>query len=334
MKKTHKKIFGLFGLVLVVAVTIFAAFLPAPKTQAADTTPVTDTISVRVVGSTPVVNLSGIAPGAVVTSGSQEVSITYENIENLLAVLKFTDVNGNVYEKTLIDSSIGDKPVSYVAGTSDISLDLANGTYSYTYQYYVDGGGTATATGGGDLLGYGYGQYVLTASGDSIEGVPAESSVNFSYVPVTASVTQDGSKVSIDLDYDETGGTGTGQVDKVVINIYDENGNPVGPSPVTMTPLNANYTFDMSDYGLPSGTYTVSVQAYDVNGVKLYKPFEVQFYYEARRTPVPDTGGIMGDLNISKTDYIITGLIIFSVVGISGAVFISRHDKKTGNRRK
>ena len=330
MKKTHKKIFGLFGLVLVVAVTIFAAFLPAPKTQAADTTPVTDTISVRVVGSTPVVNLSGITPGAVVTSGSQEVDITYENIEKLLATLKFTDVNGNVTEQKLLDNVF----VGYIASVSDISLDLANGTYSYTYQYYVDGGGTATATGGGDLLGYGYGQYVFTASGDSIEGVPAESSVNFSYVPVTASVTQDGSKVSIDLDYDETGGTGTGQVDKVVINIYDENGNPVGPSPVTMTPLNANYTFDMSDYGLPSGTYTVSVQAYDVNGVKLYKPFEVQFYYEARQTPVPDTGGIMGDLNISKTDYIITGLIIFSVVGISGAVFISRHDKKTGNRRK
>ena len=59
MKKTHKKILGLFGLVLVVAVTVFAAFLPAPKTQAVDTTTVTDTISVRVVGSTPVVNLSG-----------------------------------------------------------------------------------------------------------------------------------------------------------------------------------------------------------------------------------------------------------------------------------
>ena len=330
MKKTHKKILGLFGLVLVVAVTVFAAFLPAPKTQAADTTTVTDTISVRVVGSTPVVNLSGITPGAVVTSGSQEVDITYENIEKLLATLKYTDVNGNVTEQKLLDNVF----VGYIAGVSDISLDLANGTYSYTYQYYVDGGGTATATGSGDLLGYGYGQYVFTASGDSVEGVPAESSVNFSYVPVAASVTQDGSKVSIDLDYDETGGTGTGQVDKVVINIYDENGNPVGPSPVTMTPLNANYTFDMSDYGLPSGTYTVSVQAYDVNGVKLYKPFEVQFYYEARQTPVPDTGGIMGDLNISKTDYIITGLIIFSVVGISGAVFISRHDKKTGNRRK
>ncbi len=330
MKKTHKKILGLFGLVLVVAVTVFAAFLPAPKTQAVDTTTVTDTISVRVVGSTPVVNLSGITPGAVVTSGSQEVDITYENIEKLLATLKFTDVNGNVTEQNLLDNVF----VGYIAGVSDISLDLANGTYSYTYQYYVGGGGTATATGSGDLLGYGYGQYVFTASGDSIEGVPAESSVNFSYVPVTASVTQDGSKVSIDLDYDETGGTGTGQVDKVVINIYDKSGNPVGPSPVTMTPPNANYTFDMSDYGLPSGTYTVSVQAYDVNGVKLYKPFEVQFYYEARRTPVPDTGGVMGNLNIAKTDYIITGLIIFSIVGISGAVFISRHDKKTGNRRK
>ena len=329
MKKTHKKIFGLFGLVLVAAVTIFAAFLPVPKTQAT-VNQVVDTLTVRVVGTTPAVSLSGITSGSAVTSGSQEVGITYENIEKLLATLKYTDVNGNVFEQNLLDNV----PVSYVAGVSDISLDLWNGTYSYSYEYYVDGG-TATATGSGDLLGFGYGEYVFTASGDSIEGVPAESSVSFSYVPVAADVSVDGSKISVDLDYDTEGsGTETGQIGKVEINIYDEKGNPVGPSPIIITPPTKNYQFDMSDYGLPSGTYTVSVQAYDINGIKLYKPFERQFYYEARRTPVPDTGGIMGDLNISKTDYIITGLIIFSVVGISGAVFISRHDKKTGNRRK
>ena len=327
MKKTHKKIFGLFGLVLVAVVTIFAAFLPVPRTQAA-INQVVDTISVRVVGTTPAVNISGITSESAVTSGGQEVSITYENIEKLLANLKYTDVNGNVFEQNLLDNVY----VGYIASVSNISLDLWNGTYTYEYEYYVDGGGTATATGSGVLAGFGYGQYVLTASGDSIEGVPAESSVSFSYVPVAADVTQDGSKVSVDLDYDTDGGTETGQIGKVVINIYDENGNPVGPSPIEITPPNKNYTFDMSDYGLPSGTYTVSVQAYDTNGVKLYKPFERQFYYEARRTPVPDTGGIMGDLNISKTDYIITGLLIFSVVGISGAVFISRHDKKTGNK--
>lgn len=333
MKKTQKRVFGLFGLVFVIAVTIFAAFLPVPKTQAADQT--TDTLTVRVVGSTPAVNISGIASGSVLTSASQEVSIDYENIENLLAVLKFTDVNGNVYEQTIIDSSVGDKPVSYVAGTSDVSFNLITGEYSYSYQYYVDGGGTATATGGGILDHYGYGQYVFTASGDSVEGVPAESSVSFAFVPVAVDIKQDGSKVSVDLDYDADEGTGgDGQVAKVIINIYDEKGNPVGPSPITITPPDKNYEFDMSNYGLPSGTYTVSAQAYDINGNKLYKPFERQFYYEARRTPVPDTGGVMGDLNISKTDYIITGLIVFSVVGISGAVFISRHDKKTGNRRK
>lgn len=332
MKKTQKRVFGLFGLVFVIAVTIFAAFLPVPETQATNQT--TDTLTVRVVGSTPAVNISGIASGSVLTSASQEVNIAYENIENLLAVLKFTDVNGNTYEQTILDTSVGDKPIDYAAGISDISINFITGEYNYTYQYYVDGG-TATATGSGFLDHYGYGEYVFTVSGDSAEGVPAESSVSFAFVPVSVNINQDGSKVSVDLDYDADEGTGgDGQVAKVVINIYDENGNPVGPSPIVVTPPIKNYTFDMSDYGLPTGTYTVSAQAYDINGNPLYKPFKRQFYYEARRTPVPDTGGVMGDLNISKTDYIITGLIVFSVVGISGAVFISRHDKKTGNRRK
>ena len=54
MKKTKKRVLGLLGLVLVIITTIFAAFLPGPEASAeGGITSVTDTISVRVVGSVP-----------------------------------------------------------------------------------------------------------------------------------------------------------------------------------------------------------------------------------------------------------------------------------------
>lgn len=331
MKKTHKKMFGLFGLVLVVAVTVFAAFLPGPKTQAVNQ--VVDTITVRVVGATPAINISGIDPGSNIISGSQEINVAYENIEGLSAVIKYIDADGNQYEQTLLDNL----PVDYVVGVSNIELNLETGVYSYTYQYYDATDETIKeGSGSAPLEHYGYGEYTLTVSGDDLNGVPVEKSLDFTFAPFIADVTQDGSNVTIDLEYeaDDGSGSGTGKVATIIINLYDEDGNPVGPSPVEIIPPTDTYSFDMSDYGLPTGTYTISIQAYDADGNALYKPYTKQIYYEAESVPVPDTGGIMGNLNISKTDYIITGLMIFSIVGISGAVFVSKHDKKARNGKR
>ena len=330
MKKTHKKIFGLFGLVLVIAVTIFAAFLPTPKTKAIE--PMVDNLSLRVVGSAPLINITGIVSGDDVVSASQGINITYENIDELTAKLKYTDEDGNVYEKNLIDGA----PTGYIAGVSNISVNLQTGEYSYDYQYYDPSTGeTKTATGSDSLTNQGFGEYVITVSGKDLGGIVTERSISFSYVPVVVSAAQDGDNVNVNLDYDKDA-TGDAQIGSIVINVYyDETGKLMEPFPITIYPPSDNYTFNPKDYGFASGTYTIEAQAYDTNGAKMYKPYFTTFYYQAGGvTPTPNTGGVMGNLNISKTDYIITGLVIFSIVGISGAVFISRHDKKAANRRK
>ncbi|MBR2767046.1 hypothetical protein IKD67_03125 [Candidatus Saccharibacteria bacterium] len=331
MKKTHKKIFGLFGLALVVAVTVFAAFLPGPETKAT-TDSVVDNLSVRVVGATPSINISGITPGSEVVSGSQEINITYENIDKLIATITYTDADGNVHEQSLMN---GIPPVDYIAGVSDVSINLLTGEYSYSYQYLdPDTGEIKTYTDSGTLTNRGYGEYVLSFSGEGAEGTTVEKKVNFTFLPVTANVTQDGDNVTINLDYDKDS-TGGSQIGGIEIYVYDDTGKLMDPFPVTVIPPDDSFTFNPKDYGYASGTYTVSVQAYDTNGTKLYKPYITTFDYQTGEvTPTPNTGGVMGDLNISKTDYIITGLIIFSIVGISGAVFISKHDKKVGNRRR
>lgn len=102
MKRTHKKIFGFCGLLLVVAMTVFAAFLPGPNTKAADdVTSVTDTIKVRVVGSVPRVDIIGINNGEVITVPRQSFTMDYENSHTVKLTLRHTDLDGNVQEKTL-----------------------------------------------------------------------------------------------------------------------------------------------------------------------------------------------------------------------------------------
>jgi hypothetical protein len=46
---------------------------------------------------------------------------------------------------------------------------------------------------------------------------------------------------------------------------------------------------------------------------------------------VPNTGGFFESLNVSKADYLATGLIIFFTVGLSGIVFIAKN-KRTSRK--
>ena len=184
---------------------------------------------------------------------------------------------------------------------------------------------------------YGYGDYIITVRGTGMDGVYDEEFVAFSYYPVYAEATEDdevGGYV-VDLEYSADDGSTEelGEVAEIVINVYDGNGNLVeGLSPITVTPPTNKVELPFDDYGLDSGTYTISISAYNRDGEELYKAFEIKVDYEA--IPVPDTGGLFQNLNISKTDYLVTGLLIFAVVGIGGIIFINKRSKRSARRRR
>lgn len=185
---------------------------------------------------------------------------------------------------------------------------------------------------------YGYGEYLVTARGVGYGGVYDEDYAIFYYYPAYAEATKNDNISGFDVEltynaYDEA--SNTGEVAKLVINVYDSNGNLIkGLSPVTVFPPTTTVQLPFGDYGLESGTYTIAVSAYNNLGEELYKPYEIQVYYEAPSIPVPDTGSFMGNLNISKTDYLVTGLIVFGLVGIGGFAFIAKRGKKTNSRRR
>ena len=292
--KIRKKIFGLLGLILVAVMTIFAASLPNPSTYA--TSSVTDTIIVTVVAGTADVNITNPSGGDILSNPNQTIQLNYSDVGPLTVTLQYTDQSGATKTVTLLTD---DK--NYQVGSVNIPINLLDPEY-------------------------GYGDYIITAIGEGNTGMPDEDIVSFSFVPVKASVKEDDKgDIFADLEYDDN----NTDIDHFEIKVYDKDGNEVpGLSPIRVNREDGKkIEIPFYDYDLEEGDYTVSVTAYDINNVPFYKSYDVIFHYKPIKTP--DTG-FMSGLNISKSDYLITGLLVFSIVGLVGfsVIFKGRKDSR------
>lgn len=307
MKKTKKRVLGLLSLVLVAIVTVFAALLPSPGTSAA-TNSVTDTIVVRVVGDVPRVEITGLESGADITKPDVSFTFDYENVEYVNVYLYYTDDQGITHQYTIVDSFFAD----YEPGTYQPPITL-------------------------DLLAedYGYGYYVVEVEGIGYNGVIDTDLIDFTFYPVTGEIdeSEDDGLTYLDLNYD----TSNEEIDTIKINIYDENGNLVSEiSPITVEAPGERVELPFSENNLPTGNYRIEITAYNDAGELLYgKPYTLYYYYEA--IPVPDTGALFENLNISKTDYLITGLLIFLSAAGLGIVFVAKNKNskaRLGRKRR
>ncbi|MBR0467679.1 hypothetical protein IJJ53_02090 [Candidatus Saccharibacteria bacterium] len=308
MKKTEKRVLGLLGLILVAITTIFAAFLPGPEASATDSgTSVTDTIQVRVVGNSPAVEIVGVTDGEKVVFPDLSFTFDYADVEYASVFIDYVDDQGNKVTYTLLEDFFAD----YAMGTYDPPLEV-------------------------DLLedGYGYGEYTIRVEGEGFS-TPTSDMIHFSFYPVTGEIDEDESSglTYLDLNYN----TSNKKIDTIKINVYDESGNLVSSmSPITVKAPGTRVELPFVENNLPTGNYKIEITAYDSAGKLLYgKPYTLYYYYEA--IPVPDTGKVFGGLNISKTDYLITGLLIFFSAAGLGILFIvkgKRQRARVGRRRQ
>lgn len=304
MEKTQKKIIGFFGLVLVIAMTLLAMYFPESETSAIST--LTDTLTVKVISGVADVELISPQPGSVVTHADNTIKFSYSNIISAELVLIKKESDGSTSTHPIETYTIDDE-----YGERTINVDFQG-------------------------LGLGYGDYVVTLRAKGASGTTDEDSIEFSYYPVTAEVTEneETGDIVVDLDYDPYNPddpASDGEVAEVVINVYDENGNLVEElSPIVVTPPATEVEIPFSEHDLPGGTYTVKATAYDKDGNQLYEFYATHAVYNV--VPVPNTGGLLSNLNISKADYLITGAIIFLLAGIFGVVFIAKRQKSSRRR--
>ena len=303
MKKTPKKVLGTLGLLVVAATTVFAAFLPLPSASAADTS-VVDTITVRVIGNTPSVNITDPGSDEAIAHAQQSISYNYENVDKVTAVLEYTDRDGNPHRDVL-----GEYPITEDYGTGVLDLNLSS---------------------------YDYGDYVLKLIGEGRNGLEYEDAITLYYYPVTTEIeyNEETNDTFAILDYDLT----DEDIDTLVLEIYDENGNLMSPlSPIRVKRGTTRVELPLEEYNTPEGKYTIRTTAYDASGTALYRPFDMILNYTIHvpSPDVPNTGAMtFGNLNISKTDYLITGLMVFSIVGVGGIYYITHNNSKRSHKKR
>lgn len=335
MRKTQKKVFGLLGLSLVAGMTVAAAALPNPGASAV--TSMTDTITVRVVGTEVEVTVEPkytyidaegetvvIEYGEAVDKPEYLVTISYQDIETLKSTLTRKYYNA---ERELITEEIdlgeeGDDFPDYIAGS--IVKNLSN-----------------------YMLVNGYGRYIFTATGYGYEYVEDEENplgfdeaeLAFEYTPVFIREKENGSVVTEIAD-DDT-------IDHVVITVSGSNtsGTPVNATSGNLTPEQAENISDLPAYFgelignegglLYNGEYTFTITAYDSEGNIIYKTFT--FIHTVDNVPVPDTGAFFqGRFDGMSEDYVTTAIIVFMVLSVVGAGIIIRknRDHKVSRKRR
>ena len=288
MKKMRKKVLGLISLALVIAMTFFAAGLPGPKASAATT--VTDTIILRVIGTEPNIDITSPANDEIFVSPSTSVNFNYENVETVTVELVYTDLDG-------VEHDLG------VVAT--YNPDYAPGSESYNL----------------DLGAYGYGEFLVKVTGTGHGGIFDIGLTKFNYTSIYTDVEEDPNTglTYLNLHYDPT------IVGTLDVEIYSENGDLITPqSPIHVAAPTNRIELPMA--GLPGGQYTIKTTAFSAaTGLKIGDTYTNTYRYEP--TPAPDTGSFFIDTNISKEDYLITGLIAF--LGFSFiAIWVVAKDRK------
>ena len=309
MKKTQKQFFGCFGLGLVATMTAVAITLPSPQASAiTDPDAVQDVIQLKVVDDTPTIgditavdsNGDAIPQGGATTDPNITFKIDYANIGDLEFNLSYTYTNSEGTHTVVFDNIFGDYDADYEIGDIERVLNLDSEQFNV-----------------GDTDGYGH--YVLTVTGTGITGAIEERVFQFSHAPfdVTSEQNQDNGKIDTIIS-----NTNTDVVSKVDIIIDGESAGsniPVGEEGTVINHYIPEHITEEKDV-------IVKIIAKDSDGNIIYVG-QMTIHFDPgilSPTGVPDTGGLFSGLNISREDYLVTGLIAFFVVGVVGFGIVAR----------
>ncbi len=313
MQKTKKQLLGFVGLAAVGIMTAVAYAMPA---AAAEEEPLTGTGDVNVVVTVPTQEGAGkiTAPvdGSIKTEPNTEVVYMYNEIANAKLYIEYKDQNNNIVRK-LLDDFTPDEP--YSAGERRIDVNLLD--YSERendYKVILQVTNLDGATTGDDIVTFSY--RIMTAE---FEKKPASNGD-----PI----------LNIDIN---------SEVDKVYVYIYDKNGEPLitdedgNEVPVLVNRDDIDPATGLITKVLPfaeneaaNGKYTTVVVAYNAKGnIISMVNLDTEYTFINPDLPeTPNTGFTIGDLNISKVDYLITGLIVFGVVAGFALYLVYRKSRR------
>ncbi len=297
MQIAKKQLLGFGGLALVVAMTAFATTLP---TGAVSSVGGDVDIYVQVYGVNFETIINSPLDGKVFSNSKIEFSETHSHAYEVDYTLEKVNPDGTVEKSwALTEYKVEGEDIN---GNTNFTLDLN------------DYGGT--------------GIYVFRSVITSAAGTTKEDAVQFIYAAIDANqddVKVDNTTVGFKVAY-------SSGIKSVTYKLVDSKGNVLTDKFVanTTTPDKGgtlNLSIDFTDLKLETGDYTILIEGFDgldASG-SLIDTASVKFHYTAPESPkVPDTGSLMSALNISRADYLITGLIGFVGISIVALIAIRR----------
>lgn len=303
MRATKKQLLGFGGLALVVGLTTVAYNLPASAETAVDG-------NVEVVVQVYNINFETVIEqpqdGDIYTDANVSFQEIHSKAKNVKYYLTFVAADGTKTAHELSEYEVvsaGDP----VDGVTKFNLNL-------------------------DEFG-GYGTYIFESRITGFNDEVRTDHVQFTYAAIRA----DQKDVSLDEAKDETDFRVyySAGVKSLTYQLYDTNGNAVSKvfSAVTDNPERGGYldlSAALSGLNLPAGRYFIRITGYssaDASG-NVLGTASVYFDYAGASPNVPDTGSILSALNISKADYLITGLIGFGLISIIAFFVVKRSGRR------
>ncbi len=293
MRKAKKRLLGAVGLFAVGTMTVVAANIPSPGASALSA--VTDTVVVRVVGSTPAVGLSSPEDGKTITFPNYTVTIQYENATEVTLTQTHVDT-GETTELATYDNLDPDTP-----GT------IENIEFTVTK----------------------YGKYIITAEAIGDDGVPSpEGYIEFLYLPLTASYTINPVTGAYDISVDDFGydvSTADFYLDNELIGTLNRDELEAGDVVSASLAGKPSGTYTIMIVAKDAGGNTLYVP------FTLTIDYTAT---EVPDAGAPDTGGLFQNLNISSEDYLTTGLIMFFTLGVVALGIIASGRKSDPKKRR
>lgn len=321
MKRKTKRLLGVFGLAAVVAMTAVACALPTPEAYAEDTSANSDvTIKVTVVGVGYSAALVKPANDEVVKSNIVPVEYSFQRMKVVYTNLSCTSASRAATEQVVDTYEI---PEGTEAGTRAFNMDLN--------AWGVQADATC--------------KVFLTGKSVDDKDLPQDPGVQFAYRAIKVDMgdkeEENNGKPTTDEKGDPEVTIGVSEdVYSLLLQVYDASGNPVFVKGDVEEPIlvardkfdltNGSYktNLPMSKYGAKSGWYELVAIAYGQDGKEVISMNTYRFYYDANTPNVPGTGTVMENLNISRSDYVATGLIAFGAVAVFGVYLVARRSRR------
>ena len=299
MKIARKHALGLGCLAIVGAITAFAFTLPTGAVSTGGTVEIT----VEVYSSVAETTINKPQDKEIFNSPLITFSETHSHAKTVSYYLSKLNADGSVeWKKEIVDQRIEGDDVNGIT-TFNLNMNDYGGTGVYVFESK------------------------LVGTDDSVQ----TDHVQFTYAAIQAedpTVSPNGASVSYRVNY-------TAGVKSLTYQLFDSKDNPIG-DPITINttdPVAGGYMdieIDLTDLDLATGKYQILTIGYsEENGKGITIGSDlVNFDYTAPETPdVPDTGSLLATLNISRADYLITGIIGFTAISVA-ALFVVLKSKQ------